>query len=815
MANDWGITQPADIDSRVWSSAEAFANSVQSDVGGDWIIPLENSGPGTRAIAQLLRGRWAALPDDAARWAFALAVRIEQIENQLNEDPTFLDKVVDFAIPIVTGLLFGIPIGGGSGGGLGDILSGGDDGASDLRYATNAALNSLVDTGRRSTEILTTLSSLILGNLDQRNRESTDSVLGLVDTSTRGIDILLRSGKELLEAITGKSIGGIEAVLEDTFGKTGEILGRIFGVIDGALDSSTENNSQVAAAVIRGIDSEVEQARRNSDAIDRNLTTAIGRITDTSDSVLGGILQALTSEGSAQATATKEGAQALGEILNQNLGKLGGTLARLTGEGDGNSPEAVKGRINKAFDNVMGGGSCPTDFVEFIHDFVDKLTADWDPSTPIMHILAEVQYMQGIFAPALAVLGNCVAQMAARAAPTALATSAELQEQMKQGLIDKPEAMQDLLSQGYTPERADRLLALRRRLPEVGFVQTWFLRGMITADQAFDYLQKLGFELDDAQAILEMAYTIPPPQDLITMAVREVFSPQVAQRFGQYEDFPKAFADYALQQGISEEWARRYWAAHWGLPSPQQGFEMYQRDVISREDLELLLKSLDIMPFWRDRLTQIAFRPVTRVDIRRMHQLKLIDHAETVKRYRHMGYSPDDAEFMTRFTERLNAPKGEQDVEELEGATKANIVALYKRGVIGEDDARELLSEMGAGDRAINVLLTNARTQLELEHRDDETAVILEEASAGVISVDAAGDRLGALGLTALEQQKARAKLRKIGARQTKLPTRAEGEKMFRADALSEVEYGLLLKQLGYSIYWVDRFLQLAKSEED
>lgn len=814
MANPWGVERPEGFPPDLWDECEKFANAVYQDIPGNWIEQWVTHHNSFIDFAALFHEQWAALLNDQERWLYAVNWRLDTL---VDEQP-LRDFLKDIA-PLVLRFV-GLPdlTGGGSGGrdipDIGDIDDNNRDSEAELRYATNVALNSLAETGRRSTDIVTGIGSLVLSAIDDRNRSSTDSILGLVDTSTRGIDDLLRAGAELLGDLTGQTMGGIDALLEDIFGKNAAILQRIFGVIDGSLDHANENNARVTDAIVRSLDSEVRQAQENSDAITRGLERSLEEITGASDSALSEAVKAFLGASGTGADATRAGSVLLSESIGEPLKGLGKFVSRLTGEGDNSTPEGARDRINKSFDRMLAEGNCPKEFGAFVHDFIDRLTSDWDPTTPLMHLLAEVELIKGIFEPALTVLGNCVAQTAARAVPTSLPSAADLQEQMKHGLVSKAEAMNDLLSQGYTPERADRLLALRRRLPEVGFIQTWFVRGMIKADDAFGLLDKLGFELDDAQAILEMAYTIPPPADLITMAVREAFSPNVAQRFGQFEDFPEAFAQYALQQGITEDWAKRYWAAHWSLPSPQQGFEMYQRDVISRQDLELLLRALDIMPFWREKLTQIAFRPVTRVDIRRMHQLGLIDHAEMVKRYRHMGYSPEDAEFMAKFTERLHAPKGEQDVEELEGATKATILQLYKRGVITRAQAGDLLKEMGTGERAINVLLTNTATALELEHRDAETDLLLEQAGAGVITIDAARDRLGSLGLTAIEQQRAATKLEKIRAKQSKLPTRGEAEKMFRNDIISSVEYGLVLRQLGYSVFWIDRFISLARVEE-
>ena len=163
-------------------------------------------------------------------------------------------------------------------------------------------------------------------------------------------------------------------------------------------------------------------------------------------------------------------------------------------------------------------------------------------------------------------------------------------------------------------------------------------------------LKKVGIHPDYSELYKTLAYPIPPTADLIMMAVREAFTPDVAAKFGQYEDFPKEFEKYAGMRGLSSEWAERYWAAHWNLPSPTQGFEMLHRGVIDRSELDMLLRAQDVMPFWRDKLVQIAYRPLTRVDVRRMYKLGVLDEGEVYSAYLDAGYEDKNAERMAEFT---------------------------------------------------------------------------------------------------------------------------------------------------------------------
>lgn len=203
-----------------------------------------------------------------------------------------------------------------------------------------------------------------------------------------------------------------------------------------------------------------------------------------------------------------------------------------------------------------------------------------------------------------------------------------------------------------------------------------------------DDLTKIGIHPDFQDVYRTLADRIPPLSDIITMAVREAFSPAVAARFGQYEDFPREFGRYAAMQGLSEEWAERYWAAHWGLPSITQGFEMLHRGIIDRGDLTMLLKAQDVMPYWRDKLIEMAYRPLTRVDVRRMYKLGVLNLTEVLEAFLNLGYDRKNAQNMTEFTEA-------QILEERAGLTTAEVIKAYVDRLITKPETIELLVILG------------------------------------------------------------------------------------------------------------------------
>lgn len=252
-------------------------------------------------------------------------------------------------------------------------------------------------------------------------------------------------------------------------------------------------------------------------------------------------------------------------------------------------------------------------------------------------------------------------------------------------------------------------------------------------------LRRIGIHPNYNSLYRELAYQIPPVADIITMAVREAFTPAIARRFGQYEDLPTEYVEAVQKKGLSREWAERYWAAHWSLPSPQQGFEMLHRGVIGEGDLNMLMRALDIMPFWRDKLTQIAYRPLSRVDVRRMYALGVLDVSGVRKAYTDLGYNDYNADLMTKFTikytegieERAREAKERAEEREQEAKEKAILkeeeavrraaipkvsewttaqtLKFLTTKLISEERARNELELLGYNEERISVYLASLK----------------------------------------------------------------------------------------------------------
>ena len=248
-------------------------------------------------------------------------------------------------------------------------------------------------------------------------------------------------------------------------------------------------------------------------------------------------------------------------------------------------------------------------------------------------------------------------------------------------------------------------------------------------------LRRIGIHEDYHELYKELANVIPPVADIITMAVREAFSPDIAARFGQYQDFPEPLQDWAAKKGLSADWAKRYWAAHWSLPSPLQGFEMLHRGLIDKTELNMLLRALDIMPFWRDKLTGIAFKRLSRVDIRRMYRVGVLNEPEVYDAYLELGYNERDSKRMTDFTIK-------QVLATQSKFTARDIINAYSNYIIERSETATLLREVGVKEENISYIISTAEYKRSWELTESRVSAIRNLYKRRVYTVDKAKSEL-------------------------------------------------------------------------
>jgi hypothetical protein len=367
-------------------------------------------------------------------------------------------------------------------------------------------------------------------------------------------------------------------------------------------------------------------------------------------------------------------------------------------------------------------------------------------------------------------------------------------------------------------------------IPTFADLRDGLLRGLLPENDHDWWLGAAGFSADNISMIKQLYFDIPTPSDLVRMAVREAFTPNVVEQFGLHEDFPPDFDTYARQIGIDHNWALAHWAAHWDLPSATQGFDMFHRaldapaagteaaafsiggetyySVISSDTLQLLLRTLDYMPFWRPKLTAIAYRPVSRIDIRRMFAVGAADRRDVLRTYLSLGYTPDDALKLTDFVTR-DAAAVSKDVP------RETIVNFYRDGILTRPEAASELTALGFDDETADMLLDQADLAIQ-----DQLAKLAEDVfetdyKAGRISEQELRNDLAFIGVPAARIDL----LVQLWTRQTAVKpyklTVAQVQRLYREGVIGEAQATYILSSLGCSTDITGWLLQLATPEPD
>jgi hypothetical protein len=276
------------------------------------------------------------------------------------------------------------------------------------------------------------------------------------------------------------------------------------------------------------------------------------------------------------------------------------------------------------------------------------------------------------------------------------------------------------------------------------------------------------------------------------MVAKEAFEPDAIAAMGLGDEFPEDQVQWLEKQGLSRFWAEKYWYAHWEQPSIQMGFEMLHRGVIDWNDLNQLFKTIEIPPFWREKLTEIAYTPLTRVDIRRMHNAGVLDEQAVYDAYKSLGYNDDHAYQMLEFTLAIN----KQDSKEL---TKAQILKAYRDRAMSADDALSFLVNMGYTQDTAQYLITFEDYEQDVEYQQMQLDNIKDSYINNLIDRPEAQKLLDALDLPSTQVKLLLDKWDIVVVKNKKLPSKTDLKKFLQLGIINVDAFRREMEKLGYS----------------
>ena len=379
----------------------------------------------------------------------------------------------------------------------------------------------------------------------------------------------------------------------------------------------------------------------------------------------------------------------------------------------------------------------------------------------------------------------------------------ELKESFKQWGLDEKWALVWGNSQLAWPG-TDTLLELLRR----GFIKEIIFRA---------WARQSGFAPPVVEALLKLKDRIPPASDLITMCVREAFTPEVYERVAP--ETPPEFIEWMEKQGFSEEWSRRYWVAHYRRMGVEQAWRAFYRGRFSKDELETFLKYADIHPDDRAVLTdeKVMYDLPTIRELGYGYDVGVYTKEDIEWYRRASGLSPEDAK---KAAEAMVAYRSEAERE----ALRREYMYAYARGAISLEDFKAKLEELKTSKDKIPLWLERAklyRDRMTKQPAQNEPLSITRSTAQWLYEHDVWTEEqfrnaLKELGYTdeAIEAYLEQSKKRKEERRpEPKRLSEAKLEDLAFYGIITEAEWKAGLLALGYTEEDANKLIQLAKEE--
>lgn len=284
--------------------------------------------------------------------------------------------------------------------------------------------------------------------------------------------------------------------------------------------------------------------------------------------------------------------------------------------------------------------------------------------------------------------GRLLAQGSNQILPNAVPSPTELIAMARLNAIKDDRYFDLMRLNGYSRNMASQMFEGARAHANESVLITLLRRGDITPEQFETEMDKAGWSHDAQQLLLLATQFYPSPQDLVTWLAREVYEPKMVEQYGLDNELVESMYPPFAKAGVNEEQVKNYWRAHWQHASwtdvqrflhwGQLGDDGQPIGIpFTEQQASDWFRLVEIPPFWRDYFTSTAFRPYTRVDIRRMWDLGVVEDKEVIEAYQREGYNLEHARNLLTFA------KVERQLPELQ--------KRYRNGWITKE---ELLSEL-------------------------------------------------------------------------------------------------------------------------
>lgn len=690
--------------------------------------------------------------------------------------------------------------------GIRDTLGDVGDGLQSFVSRVGSNIGSSVNTAGAA---LTSTINKVTGSVGSALNAAGDALEGVVGSVKQGVSSAINAAGAGVASVVNTAKTGIGNVIDQAGDFVTAIVTGVTSGIRTVIDGAASAVGTAVNAIKTTAGNLISGAGSFLGDVITNVRAFIGNLISNVQTGIGGIVAKLSS-------------------IPDALGSFANELITAAGEGLPGLIEGIGKFLSDPVEGIIGGffhGEEPM-LLDMVNDLYDRILANPEappevkaainkakvPGAPVPALVAAVVIpfilvtsMSTVLQPILAK----VIQAENEAIRPSLLGLGDAVQSFYRGTMTRGELAAIAAKHGFEDIDVERALTLGQQRATPVDLTDWMHRGLIQPGSVVERLQDDGWRPGDATNIVEASAVIPPLSDLVRFAVREAFPGQTGFSGARGLNVPVRFVELAEQQGLDPEFARSYWAAHWDLPSVSTAFAMFHRRQISEGELRQLLREQDMAPEWVERTIDVAYDPLTRVDVRRMRSLGVLSKSAVRDAYLDLGYSPTNADRLADFVEADIAAGRDVETAPERDLTRADIVGAYADGVLTRSVAKSHLDALGYDADEAELILDREDIRQARAERKETKSAIVEQAVAAVITLDQAQDKLAQADYTTDEIKAAMREVERKLAAQVTQPTKAQLDAFRKAKLIDDDEYATELRRLGYAERWVAAFVAL------
>ncbi len=405
-------------------------------------------------------------------------------------------------------------------------------------------------------------------------------------------------------------------------------------------------------------------------------------------------------------------------------------------------------------------------------------------------------------------LGDLFSRNTYAIAPWKLPQLSEMLNMAYRGELGGDEYVRNARQLGFSESWAVRFLEANRPILGALDIITAERRKFISRNESDALLAKQGYSAERYELLRKLTMFYPTPQDLITWQAREVFEPDSVEKYGLEQELEKLVREPFYKAGMDDEQIRNYWVAHWQHPSWTQIREMLHRTDLTEADVWDWFRLVEVPPYWRDKFIETAYSPLTRVDIRRMYRVGVLDVEGVYKANREIGYNHEKATWLTDFTVRYESTEDK-------GITRAAVIKAFKVDLIALDELEEYLVRLEYSPPVQQFWIQMAVYEKASELTDELVNDWIDRFRIGELNLDELKLALDSLDLPAMYVEAIIRKERQKIAIKLKIPTKTDLLEWYINGTITEAEYVDKMRRLGFRSMDIVHYMENVLSEPE